>query len=84
MYYVLDGKEIHFSTEEQVTELIRNFLLVNAAAPLCFSWLEIRKSYRNICKQSLEKIIAMRHKVLLIMNISFHFATFPGKLSYLS
>lgn len=37
MYYVLDGKEIHFSTEEQVIELIRNFMLVNTAAPLCFS-----------------------------------------------
>lgn len=53
MYYGLDVKEINFPIEEQVTELIRNFLLVNAAAPLRFSWFKIWKSYRNICKQSL-------------------------------
>lgn len=35
MQYVLDGKEIHFSIEEQVLGLIKNFLLVYAAAPLC-------------------------------------------------
>lgn len=50
MYYGLDAKEAHFSIKEQV---IRNFLLVNAAAPLWFSWLKIWKSYRNICKQNL-------------------------------
>jgi len=40
MYYVLDGKEIHFSIEEQVLELIRNFLLVNTTAPLYFIFLD--------------------------------------------